>query len=129
MANIAAQAASLGMTGPQVNQAALNPGGLFGGQSAAQWVANQVSQNNAAGAAQNLAQQQLASQGITPLGQAQSAISGGVAGIANQIQGAGAAENAGMQAAQEAAMVASIWAPIVSAMATSITALSVLDRN
>ena len=30
---------------------------------------------------------------------------------------------------QEAAMVASIWAPIVSAMATSITALSVLDRN
>lgn len=30
---------------------------------------------------------------------------------------------------QEAALVASIWAPIVSAMATSITALSVLDRN
>ncbi len=121
MSNIAAQAASLGMTGSQVNQAALNPGGLFGGQSAAQWVANQVSQNNAAGAAQNLAQQQLASQGITPLGQAQSAISGGVAGIANQIQGAGAAENAGMQAAQEAAMVAG-GNPYADDPANSITA-------
>jgi polysaccharide biosynthesis/export protein len=31
--------------------------------------------------------------------------------------------------AREAAMTASIWAPILSAMATSITALSVLDRN
>jgi protein involved in polysaccharide export with SLBB domain len=30
---------------------------------------------------------------------------------------------------QEAAIVASIWAPIVSAMATSITALSVLNNN
>ena len=30
---------------------------------------------------------------------------------------------------QEAAMTAAIWAPILSAMATSITALSVLDRN
>ena len=30
---------------------------------------------------------------------------------------------------QEAAMVASIWAPILSAMATSITALSVLNRD
>jgi polysaccharide biosynthesis/export protein len=30
---------------------------------------------------------------------------------------------------REAAMTASIWAPILSAMATSITALSVLDRN
>tara|TARA_Y100000356_G_scaffold104006_1_gene89583 strand:+ start:75 stop:560 length:486 start_codon:yes stop_codon:yes gene_type:complete len=121
MSNIAAQAASLGMTGSQVTNAALNPGGLFGGQSAAQWVANQVSQNNAAGAAQNLAQQQLASQGITPLGQAQSAISGGIAGIANQIQGAGAAENAGIQAAQEAAMVAG-GNPYADDQANSITA-------
>ena len=122
MSNIAAQAASLGMTGSGVTQAAINPGGLFGGQSAAQWVANQVSQNNAAGAAQNLAQQQLASQGITPLGQAQSAVSGGVAGIANQIQGAGAlAENAGMQAAQEAAMVAG-GNPYADDPANSITA-------
>jgi protein involved in polysaccharide export with SLBB domain len=30
---------------------------------------------------------------------------------------------------REAAMTAAIWAPILSAMATSITALSVLDRN
>ena len=31
--------------------------------------------------------------------------------------------------ARDASLVASIWAPIVSAMATSITALSVLDNN
>ena len=95
MANIAAQAASLGLTGSQVtNTMAQSMGsGLIAGQTAAQY-------------ANNLAQQQLASQGITPLGQAQSAVSGGVAGIANQIQGAAAAENNAMQAAQEAAMVA-----------------------
>ena len=127
MSNIAAQAASLGMTGSQVNNAALSPGGLFGGQSAAQWVANQVSQNNAAGAAQNLAQQQLASQGITPLGQAQSSImsginpSGGIAGIAAGGMGAAAAENNAMQAAQEAAMVAG-GNPYADDQANSITA-------
>ena len=127
MSNIAAQAASLGMTGSQVTNAALNPGGLFGGQSAAQWVANQVSQNNAAGAAQNLAQQQLASQGITPLGQAQSSImsginpSGGIAGIAAGGMGAAAAENNAMQAAQEAAMVAG-GNPYADDQAKSITA-------
>jgi len=100
MANIAAQAASLGLTGSGVNQANMSSigSGLFGGQSAAQWVANQVSQNNAAGAAQNLAQQQLASQGITPLGQAQSTVTGGVSGIANQVQGAVAAEQNALEA-------------------------------
>ena len=30
---------------------------------------------------------------------------------------------------QEAAIIASIWAPIVSALASSLTALAVLDRN
>ncbi|GAH07772.1 unnamed protein product, partial [marine sediment metagenome] len=48
-------------------------------------------QNSAAQQAQNIAQQQLAAQGITPLGQAQSTVTGGVSGIANQVQGAGAA--------------------------------------
>ena len=86
MSNIAAQAASLGMTGSGVANSAIRTigSGLFGGQTAAQFVANQVAQNNAANAAQSIAQQQLASQGVTPLG--------GIAGIANQIQGAGAAE-------------------------------------
>ena len=81
MSNIAAQAASLGMTGSGVNQANMSSigSGLFGGQSAAQWVANQVSQNNAANAAQTLAQQQLASQGVTPFG--------GIASIASMLQG------------------------------------------
>ena len=130
MANIAAQAASLGMTGSQVTNAALNPGGLFGGQSAAQWVASQQAQNSAAQQAQNIAQQQLAAQGITPLtplGQAQSSImsginpSGGIASIAAGGMGAAAAENNAMQAAQEAAMVAG-GNPYADDQANSITA-------
>tara|TARA_Y100000401_G_scaffold54830_1_gene43114 strand:+ start:75 stop:521 length:447 start_codon:yes stop_codon:yes gene_type:complete len=93
MSNIAAQAASLGMTGSGVNQANMSSigSGLFGGQSAAQFVANQVAQNNAANAAQSIAQQQLASQGVTPLG-------GIAGGVANQIQGAGAAEQNALEA-------------------------------
>ena len=92
MSNIAAQAASLGMTGSGVANSAIRTigSGLFGGQTAAQFVANQVAQNNAANAAQSIAQQQLASQGVTPLG--------GIAGIANQIQGAGAAEQNALEA-------------------------------
>lgn len=44
-------------------------GGLLGGaQSMAQFVANQVGQNNSATAAQNIARAQLAAQGINPLG-------------------------------------------------------------
>jgi hypothetical protein len=127
MSNIAAQAASLGMTGSQVNQAALNPGGLFGGQTAAQWVASQQAQNSAAQQAQNIAQAQLAAQGITPLGQAQSSImsgispSGGIASIAAGGMGAAAAENNAMQAAQEAAMVAG-GNPYADDQANSITA-------
>ncbi len=100
MSNIAAQAASLGMTGSGVNNSAISTigSGLFGGQTAAQFVANQIAQNNAANAAQNIAQQQLAAQGITPLGQAQSTVTGGISGIANQIQGAGAAEQNALEA-------------------------------
>ncbi len=72
MANIAAQAASQGLTGPQLMQQA-----MFGGGGIIAPAAQQ---------AQNIAQQQLANQGITPLGQGAAA----------------AAENAGVQAAQVA---------------------------
>ena len=93
MSNIAAQAASAGMTGSGVTNSgvmSIMGSGLFGGQTAAQFLANQIAQNNAANAAQSMAQQQLASQGVTPLG--------GVAGIANQVQGAGAAEQNALEA-------------------------------
>ena len=102
MSNIAAQAASLGLNASQVANSAVHSmgSGLIAGQTASQY-------------ANNLAQQQLASQNITPLGQAQSSImsginpSGGIAGIAAGINagagsGAAAAENNAMQAAQEA---------------------------
>lgn len=102
MSNIAAQAASLGLTGPQVSNLAVQSmgSGLIAGQTAAQY-ANQLAQQQAQ-------QQPSTLSSLTPLGQAALgglAGSGGVAGIANQIQGAGAAENNAMQAAQEAAMV------------------------
>ena len=93
MSNIAAQAALAGMTGSGVTNSgvmSMMGSGLFGGQTAAQFLANQIAQNNAANAAQSMAQQQLASQGVTPLG--------GVAGIANQVQGAGAAEQNALEA-------------------------------
>jgi hypothetical protein len=72
MANIAAQAASQGLTGPQLMQQA-----VLGGSGIIAPAAQQ---------AQILAQQQLANQGITPLGQGAAA----------------AAENADMQTAQVA---------------------------
>jgi len=93
MSNIAAQAASAGMNASGVTNSgvmSMMGSGLFGGQTAAQFLANQIAQNNAANAAQSIAQQQLASQGITPLG--------GIAGIANQVQGAGAAEQNALEA-------------------------------
>ena len=79
MSNIAAQASALGLSGGDVvNQAMQSMGsGMIAGQTAAQY-------------ANALAQQQLASQGVTPLG--------GVAGIANQVQGAGAAEQNALEA-------------------------------
>lgn len=114
MANIAAQAASQGLTGSQVAQQSMFGGtgmmGQFGGSmQTALSLAQQQAQNSAANQAQNIAQQQLASQGITPLGQAQSAIinginpSGGIAGIAASgmtggASGAGAAEEAALEA-------------------------------
>lgn len=107
MANIAAQAASQGLTGSQVVQQSMFGGtgmmGQFGtGMQTALSLAQQQAQNSAANQAQNLAQQQLAGQGISTLSQAQNAITGGISGIANQIQGAGAAEQAGLEAAVEA---------------------------
>ena len=93
MSNIAAQAASAGMNASGVTNSgvmSMMGSGLFGGQTAAQFLANQIAQNNAANAAQSIAQQQLASQGITPLG--------GIASIANQVQGAGAAEQNALEA-------------------------------
>ena len=110
MSNIAAQAASLGLSGSQLANAAVQSmgSGLIAGQTAAQY-------------ANTLAQQQLASQTVTPLGQAQSAamngitLPGSMAGIAAGVAagagggaaggGAEAAENNAIQAAQEAAMV------------------------
>ena len=86
MANIAAQAASQGLSASQVMQQA-----VFGGTGI-------LGQNSAAQQAQNIAQQQLAAQGITPLGQAQSTVTGGVSGMANQVQGAGAAEQDALEA-------------------------------
>ena len=91
MANIAAQAASQGLTGPQVIQQSMFGGtGMLGQIGAANNMAQLQAQNSAAQQAQNIAQQQLASQGVTPLG--------GIAGIANQVQGAGAAEQAALEA-------------------------------
>ena len=93
MSNIAAQAASAGMNASGVINSGVTSmmgSGLFGGQTATQFLANQIAQNNAANAAQSIAQQQLASQGVTPLG--------GIAGIANQVQGAGAAEQNALEA-------------------------------
>tara|TARA_A100001011_G_scaffold63697_1_gene64148 strand:- start:2390 stop:2890 length:501 start_codon:yes stop_codon:yes gene_type:complete len=111
MANIAAQAASQGLTGSQVAQQSMFGGtgmmGQFGtGMQTALGLAQQQAQNSAANQAQNIAQQQLGGQGISTLSQAQNAITGGISGIANQIagqvQGAGAAEQAGLEAAVEA---------------------------
>ena len=62
----------------------LTSGGVLGGQSAVQFVANQVAQNNAANAAQNIAQAQLASQGISSLSGPASQIMSGI----NPAQGA-----------------------------------------
>lgn len=91
MANIAAQAASQGLTGPQVIQQSMFGGtGMLGQIGAMQNLAQVQAQNSAAQQAQSIAQQQLASQGVTPLG--------GIAGIANQVQGAGAAEQAALEA-------------------------------
>ena len=91
MANIAAQAASQGLTGPQVIQQSMFGGtGMLGQIGAANNMAQLQAQNSAAQQAQSIAQQQLASQGVTPLG--------GIAGIANQVQGAGAAEQAALEA-------------------------------
>ena len=59
----------------------LQSGGLFGGgQSMAQFIANQVGQNNSANAAQNIAQAQLATQGISSLNP-----NTGLGGMASQI--------------------------------------------
>tara|TARA_R100001463_G_scaffold85571_1_gene140547 strand:- start:329 stop:781 length:453 start_codon:yes stop_codon:yes gene_type:complete len=95
MANIAAQAASQGLTGPQLMQQSMFGGtGMLGqmgpGQNLMAQMQAQQAQNSAAQQAQSIAQQQLASQGVTPLG--------GIAGIANQVQGAGAAEEAALEA-------------------------------
>lgn len=97
MANIAAQAASQGLTGSQVVQQSMFGGtgmmGQFGtGMQTALSLAQQQAQNSAANQAQNLAQQQLAGQGISTLSQAQNSV----------MQGAGAAEQAGLEAAVEA---------------------------
>jgi len=82
MANIAAQAASQGLTGPQVIQQSMFGGtGMLGQIGAMQNLAQVQAQNSAAQQAQSIAQQQLAAQGITPLG-----------------QGAGAAEEAALEA-------------------------------
>ena len=73
MANIAAQAASQGLTGSQVVQQSMFGGtGMLGQMGPsnnlmAQMQAQQA-QNSAAQQAQSIAQQQLASQGITPMG-------------------------------------------------------------
>ena len=99
MANIAAQAASQGLSASQVMQQAVFGGtGMLGQMGPAQNLAQMQTQNSAAQQAQNIAQQQLAAQGITPLGQAQSTVTGGISGIANQVQGAGAAEQNALEA-------------------------------
>ena len=69
MANIAAQAASQGLTGSQVVQQSMFGGtGMLGQIGAYNNMAQLQAQNSAAQQAQNIAQQQLASQGITPMG-------------------------------------------------------------
>ena len=69
MANIAAQAASQGLTGSQVLQQSMFGGtGMLGQIGAFNNMAQSQAQNSAAQQAQNIAQQQLASQGITPMG-------------------------------------------------------------
>ena len=103
MANIAAQAASQGLTGSQVAQQSMFGGtGMMGQLGTSMQTALGLAQQQA----QNIAQQQLGGQGISTLSQAQNAITGGISGIANQIagqvQGAGAAEQAGLEAAVEA---------------------------
>ena len=103
MANIAAQAASQGLTGSQVAQQSMFGGtGMMGQFGTGMQTALGLAQQQA----QNIAQQQLGGQGISTLSQAQNAITGGISGIANQIagqvQGAGAAEQAGLEAAVEA---------------------------